>query len=62
MSQKYKKVQDEYENLIKECRADVTQSCVEDAWNNLRDYLLSGVDKVCGKAKGGQVRHNENCW
>ena len=32
---------------------DVTPSCVEDAWNNLKDCLLSGLDKVCGKIKGG---------
>ena len=38
---------------------DVTPSCVEDAWNNLKDCLLSGVDKVCDKIKGGWVRHNK---
>ena len=51
--------QDEYQNIIKERRADATPSFVEDAWNNLKDCLLSGVDKVCGKTKGSRVRHNE---
>ena len=45
------KVMAEYQNFIKEHCADVTPSCVENAWNNLKDYLLSGVDKVCGKTK-----------
>ena len=60
MSQKYRlntKI-----NFIKERRADVKPSCVEDAWNNLKDYLLGGVDKVCGKTKGGRVCHNETWW
>ena len=55
-------VQAEYQNFIKECHADVTPSCVEDAWNNLKDCLLSGVDKICGKTKGGQVHHSETWW
>ena len=46
-------VQAEYQNLIKEHCMDVTPSCIEDAWNNLKDCPLSGVDKVCGKIKGG---------
>ena len=54
-------VQAEYQNFIKE-RADVKPSCLEDAWNKLKDCLLSGVDKVCGKTKGGRVRHNETWW
>ena len=29
---------------------------------NLKDCLLSGVDRVCGKTKGGPVRHNETWW
>ena len=37
-------VQAECQNWIKERCADVTQSCVEDGWNNLKDYLLSEVD------------------
>ena len=49
-------------NFIKECCADVKPSCVEDAWNNLKDYLLSGADKVCGKTKDGRVYHNKTWW
>ena len=52
-------VQVEYQNFTKEHSADVKASFVEDAWNNLKDCLLSGVDKVCGKTKGGRVRHNK---
>ena len=54
-------VQAEYQNFINEHRADVKPS-VEDIWNNLKDGLLSGVDKVCGKTKGARVRHNETWW
>ena len=52
-------LQTENQNFIKECRADVKPSCLEDTWNNMKDCLLSGVDKVCGKTKSGLVRHNE---
>ena len=31
-------------------------------WPSLKDRLLSGVDKVCGKTKGGPVPHNETWW
>ena len=53
-------VQGEYQNLIKEHRADVIRTCVENAWNNLKNVLLSGVGKGCSKTKGGWVRHNQN--
>ena len=33
-------VQVEDQNFMKECCADVTRSCVENAWNNLKDCLL----------------------
>ena len=52
-------VQAEYQNFIKEHCADVKSSCVEDVWNNLKDCLLSRVDKGCGETKGGWVCHNE---
>ena len=55
-------VQAEYQNFVKERGANVTPSYIEDAWNNLKDCLLSGVDKVCGKTKGGRVHHNETWW
>ena len=42
-------VQPENQNFIEEHYADATISCVKDAWNNLKNCLLSGVDKVCGK-------------
>ena len=29
---------------------------------NLRDCLLTEVDKVYGKTKGGRVYHNETWW
>ena len=29
---------------------------------NLRDCLLTEVDKVYGKTKAGRVRHNETWW
>ena len=45
------KVQAEYNNFI-DCGADVILSCVGDTWNNLKDCLLSEVDKICGKTKG----------
>ena len=51
-------VQAEYQNFIKEGCVDVTPSCVGDAWNNLKDCVLSGLDKVCGNTKGSQVHHN----
>ena len=55
--------QDEYQNFIKERRTDdVTPSCVEDAWKNLKDFLLTGMGKVCGKTKGGRVSHNKTWW
>ena len=47
------KLQAEYQHFIKEHCADIKPSCLEDAWNNLKDCLLSGVNKVCGKTKGG---------
>ena len=47
------KIQAEYQNFIKEHCADVTLRCVENAWSNLKDCLLVGLDKVCGKTKGG---------
>ena len=53
-------VQAEYQNFIKERCADVKPSCEEDAWNNLKDCLLSEVDKVSGKTKDGRVRHKED--
>ena len=55
-------VQAEYQNSIKKRRADVTPSCIEDAWKNLKDCLLSGMDKVCGKTKSGRVHHTETWW
>ena len=55
-------VQAEYQNFIKERCADVNPSCMEDAWNNQKDCLLSEVDKVCGKTKDGRVRHNDTWW
>ena len=45
-------------DYIKGSCVDVTPSCVENVWKNLKDFL-SGVDKVFGKAKGGRVRRNE---
>ena len=46
------KAQAQYQNFIKDYCPDVTPSYVDDAWNYLKEYLLSGIDKVCGKAKG----------
>ena len=46
-------IQAEYQNFVKEHCADVTLSCVENAWSNLKDCLLVGLDKVCGKTKFG---------
>ena len=51
-------VQAEYQSFIK----DVKPSCVEDVWNNLKDCLVSGVDKVCSKTKGGWVHNNKTWW
>ena len=44
----------EYQNFIKEhCANNVIPSFVEDALKNLKDCLVTRVDKVCGKIKGG---------
>ena len=44
-------IQAECQISIKERCGDVTPCCV-DAWNNLKDCLVSGVDEACGKTKG----------
>ena len=41
-------VQAEYQNVMKERYGDVTPSCVEDAWNNLKDCLLTWWWKDAG--------------
>ena len=46
------KAQAQYQNFIKEYCPDVTPSYVDDAWNYLKEYLLSGIDKICGITKG----------
>ena len=49
-------VQVEYHSLIKNWRAQyVISSCLEDSWKNLKGCLLTGVDNVYDKTKGGQV-------
>ena len=59
------KVKTEYQNFIKDHCADVTPSCVEDPWKNLKDCLFSGVDNETwwqNNAVNNVVKENQHKW
>lgn len=40
-------VQDEHQNLIAKCyEENITGSCVEDAWQNFKERLVTGMDHI----------------
>ena len=56
-------VQVDYHSFIKKRRAQyVISSCVEDSWKNLKECLLTDVDNVYDKTKGGQVCCDKIRW
>ena len=53
-------IQAECQIFIKERCGDVTPCCVEDAWNNLKDCHVGGVDEACGKTRDDKNKLGSN--